>query len=75
MWRGLSYFAALVTLHSGLEWIKPWRFKTNLVSCFLAALLSLFLAYFIVEFWLSSEHPRNPLSMDHMPYKIDMKVR
>lgn len=70
-----SYFAALVTLHSGLERIESSRFKANLVSSFLAALVVLFLAYFIVEFWLSSVHPRNPLSMDHMPYKIDMSAR
>lgn len=70
-----SYFAALLTLHAGLEWIESSRFTAKLVRCFLAALLLFFLAYFIVEFWLSSVHPRNPLSMDHMPYTIDMNNR
>jgi hypothetical protein len=70
-----SYFAVLLTLHGGLEWIESSRFTAKLASCFLAALLLLFLAYFIVEFWLSSVHPRNPLSMDHMPYKIEMNKR
>ena len=70
-----SYFAVLLTLHAGLEWIESSRFTAKLAGCFLAALLLLFLAYFIVEFWLSSVHPRNPLSMDHMPYKIEMNKR
>ena len=41
----------------------------------LMALYVLFVAYFLIEFWLAGVYPANPLSMDHMPYKVDMNVR
>jgi 4-amino-4-deoxy-L-arabinose transferase-like glycosyltransferase len=70
-----SYFAVLVIFHAGLESVASSRLKANLATCFLLVLLLLFLAYIIVECWLSSVYPRNPLSMDHMPYTIDMNKR
>jgi hypothetical protein len=69
-----AYIGVLIALNSGLEWTESSRFKTNLTYCAFASLMVLFLAYFITEFWLASIYPTNPLSMEHMPYKIDMKT-
>jgi hypothetical protein len=70
-----AYLGVLVALNSGLEWTESSRLKANLTRCTLASLMGLFLSYFATEFWLASAHPTNPLSMDHMPYKIDMKAQ
>jgi 4-amino-4-deoxy-L-arabinose transferase-like glycosyltransferase len=69
-----AYIGVLIALNSGLEWTESSRFKTNLTRCTFGSLMVLFLAYFITEFWLASTSPTNPLSMEHMPYKIDMKT-
>lgn len=70
-----AYVAVLITLNAGLDWTKSSRLKINLSRCTLGLLLVLFLTYFATEIWLASTYPTNPLSMDHMPYKIDMNVR
>ena len=70
-----SYFALILALNSGMEWAESSRRKSNAVRCFMVALLVLFLAYMIVEIRLATLYPVNPLSMNHMPYQIDMNAR
>ena len=70
-----TYIGALVALNAGLEWSGSSAIQSNMALYSLAALLLLFLAHFASEFWLTAAYPTNPLSMDHMPYKIDMNSR
>jgi hypothetical protein len=70
-----SYLALLMALNAGLEWTESSPIKTKLIRWLLMALYVLFVAYFLIEFWLAGVYPANPLSMDHMPYKVDMNVR
>jgi len=70
-----SYFALILALSAGMEWAESSRLKSNVVRCFMLALIVFFLAYIIIEIWLAVLYPANPLSMNHMPYQIDMNVR
>ena len=68
------YFAVLIALNAGMEWTESSRLRALCTRSSLLSLVFLFLAYFVVEFWLTGIYPANPLSMDHMPYKIDMNA-
>jgi 4-amino-4-deoxy-L-arabinose transferase-like glycosyltransferase len=70
-----SFFALLLAFNAGMEWAKTSRLQTILVRCFLAALIGLFLIYISIEVWLAIHYPVNPLRMDHVPFKIDMRAR
>jgi len=70
-----SYLSLLIAFHAGMEWTESSPLKAKLTRGLLLALILLFVVYFLVEFWLASVHPANPLSMDHMPYKVDMNAR
>ncbi|MDP2604077.1 MAG: glycosyltransferase family 39 protein [Deltaproteobacteria bacterium] len=70
-----SYFALILVLSAGMEWAASSRLKSNIFHCFMLALMLSFLAYIIIEIWLAVLYPVDPLSMNHMPYQIDMNAR
>ena len=58
-----------------MEWAESSRLLTHVIRWLMIALIALFLAYFIVNVWLSILYPVNPLRMNHMPYEINMNAR
>jgi 4-amino-4-deoxy-L-arabinose transferase-like glycosyltransferase len=70
-----SYFALLAAFSAGMEWAESSRLLTHGIRCMMTALIALFLAYLIVDVWLSILYPVNPLRTNHMPYQIDMNAR
>ena len=70
-----SYFALLLAFSAGMEWAESSRLLTHVIRWLMIALIALFLAYFIVDVWLSILYPVNPLRMNHMPYEINMNAR
>jgi hypothetical protein len=70
-----SYFVLLLAFNAGMEWAESWRLRKNLIRYLMIVLIALFLAYFIVEVWLATLYPENPLRTDHMPYTISMNAR
>ena len=70
-----SYFAILIAFSAGLEWSAQSRAHFALVRAFLFALFGVFLVYFLTEVYLTTRYPVSPLTLDHMPYKIDMNAR
>jgi 4-amino-4-deoxy-L-arabinose transferase-like glycosyltransferase len=71
-----SYFALLLAFSSGLEWVKSSRLLKNATRSLMIALITLFVAYLIVDVWLAIHYPVNPLRTSHWPwpYGIDMKA-
>jgi len=70
-----SYFVFLLALGRGMEWAQSPPLITNAVRIMMSVLMALFLIYFLIEFWLASAYPVNPLRTYHMPYTIDMNAR
>lgn len=70
-----SYFAIVIAFSTGLEWSTKSRTRFALVRALLSALFGFFLVYFLAEFYLATRYPVSPLTLDHMPYKIDMNAR
>jgi len=70
-----SYFALLLAFGAGMEWAEASRPLSRIIRCLMIALIALFLAYLIVDIWLSILYPVNPLRTNHMPYVIDMNAR
>lgn len=68
-----SYCAALLVLNGGMERVTGSTLLNSIVQSSLSVLMGLFLAYFLIEFWLAGIYPTNPLSTEHMPFTIDMK--
>jgi dolichyl-phosphate-mannose-protein mannosyltransferase len=70
-----SYFALLLAFSSGMEWAEASRLLTLLIRCLMIALIALFLAYLMVDVWLSILYPVNPLRTKHILYEINMNAR
>src|SRR4029453_9909789 len=70
-----SYFALLLAFSSGMEWAEASRLLSLLIRCLMIALIALFLAYLLVDVWLSILYPVNPLRTKHILYEINMNAR
>jgi 4-amino-4-deoxy-L-arabinose transferase-like glycosyltransferase len=70
-----SYFPLLLAFSAGMEWAEASRLLTLTIRCLMIALMALFLAYLMVDVWLSILYPVDPLRTNHMPYVIDMNTR
>ncbi len=70
-----SYFAILAAFGAGLDWSAKSRAGFAAVRALLVALFFIFGVYFLTEFYLATAYPVSPLTLDHMPYKLDMNAR
>jgi 4-amino-4-deoxy-L-arabinose transferase-like glycosyltransferase len=70
-----SYFALLLAFSAGLEWAESSRLLIHIIRYLMIALIALFLAHLLVDVWLATLYPVNPLRTNHMPYEIDMNAR
>jgi len=70
-----SYVAIVIAFSAGLEWSAKARARFAVVRGILLALFVVFLAYFLAEFYLATRYPVSALTLDHMPYKINMNAR
>ncbi len=70
-----SFFPLLLAFNAGMERADHTRLLSNLIRSLMAALITLFLVYIIVEVWLAIYDPVNPFRMDHVPFKVDMHAR